>query len=145
MTDTKVYQRTENGAMSEVSVKDAMAEVNFAMMDGKRYVREMSSGRGQHRIEYTDGRVVVLLEMNAPAKPETDSEGRKIVTVKGKRYIVSPVTPARPKIAGVPTWVPEAYVNYWSERNGETFGATRSASASRKPGTVGRAIWDSVS
>lgn len=140
----KIYQRTENGAMSEVSVKDAMAEVNFAMMDGKRYVREMSSGQGQHRIEYTDGRVVVLLEMNAPAKPETDSEGRKIVTVKGKRYVVSPVTPARPKVAGVPTWVPEAYASYWSERNGQTFGAIRFASASKKPGTVGRTVWDAI-
>jgi hypothetical protein len=140
----KVYQRTENGTATIVSVRDAMDEVNHAMMDGKHEVRTMSSGRGQHSLEYKDGRSVRLTETDAPAPVETDGEGRKIVTVKGKRYIVGAIIPARPKVEGVPTWVPEAYANYWTERNGEIFGATRSTSGSRKPGTVGRAIWDAV-
>lgn len=66
-----IYQRTENGAMEIVSVEDAMTEVNHAMMDGKRYVREMSSGKGQHSIDYTDGRTVVLIKMEEAA-PETE-------------------------------------------------------------------------
>ncbi|WP_329142758.1 hypothetical protein OIU91_04005 [Streptomyces sp. NBC_01456] len=37
-----------------------------------------------------------------------------------------------------------AYVSYWSERNGETFGPTRTTNGDAKPGTVGRAIWDAV-
>lgn len=61
----KVYQRTEDGAVTEVSVKDAMAEVNHAMMEGKNKVRRMSSGRGQHRIEYKNGRSVCLVELEA--------------------------------------------------------------------------------
>jgi hypothetical protein len=67
-----IYQRTENGAMEIVSVKDAMDEVNHAMMDGKRYVREMSSGEGHHSIDYTDGRTVVLIEMEESAPGTED-------------------------------------------------------------------------
>lgn len=141
---SKVYQRTENGSTALVSAREALDEVNHAMMAGKRDVRRMSSSHGNHSIEYKDGREVRMTLVDAPAPGETDSKGRRIVTVKGKRYIVGTVTPARPKVEGVPTWVPEAYVSYWAERNGETFGATRFASASRKPGTVGRAIWDAV-
>lgn len=70
----KIYQRTENGAMEIVSVKDAMTEVNHAMMDGKRYVREMSSGKGHHSIEYTDGRTVVLIEMEEAAPVDEQPE-----------------------------------------------------------------------
>jgi hypothetical protein len=144
---SKVYERTENGTTTHVSIREAMAEVNDAMMgrlSRERRVRKMSSGRTQHHIEYADGRVVRMTLVDAPAPVETDSKGRRIVTVKGKRYIVSHITPARPKTPGAKTWTPEAYVRYWSERNGETFGATRSACGSNKPGTVGRAIWDAV-
>ncbi|WP_086559930.1 hypothetical protein [Streptomyces africanus] len=87
-----------------------------------------------------------LAAVGRTAKPaETDSKGRRIVTVKGKRYIVSAVTPARPKTEGAVSWIPEAYACYWSERNGETFGPMQRALASRRPGTVGRAIWDAIS
>jgi hypothetical protein len=144
----KVYRRTENDVITHVSIQEAMSEVNEAMMgrlSRERRVRKMSSGRTQHHIEYADDRVVDLTLVDAPAPVETDSAGRRIVTVKGKRYIVSDIIPARPKVAGVPTWVPVAYVSYWSERNGETFGATRHASESGKPGSVGRAIWDAIS
>lgn len=141
---SKVYERTENGTTTHVSIREAMAEVNDAMMGPRKNIREMSSGRTAHHIRYADGREVRMTLVDQPAPVDTDSEGRKIVTVKGKRYVVSEVTPARPKVEGVPTWVPEAYVSYWSERNGETFGATRFSSASMKPGTVGRAIWDAI-
>lgn len=140
----KEYQRTEDGMVTIISVKDAMAEVNHAMMAGKNKVREMSSGRGQHTITYKNGRSVRLVEIDHEETAEKDSKGRRIITAKGKRYIVGTVTPARPRTPGAKSWVPEAYVSYWAERNGETFGATRSASESSKPGTVGRAIWDAV-
>jgi hypothetical protein len=142
----KVYERTENGTVTHVSVREAMAEVNHAMMDGKRDVREMSSGRTAHWIAYRDGRHVRMTLVDAPAAQpaETDAKGRRIATVKGKRYIVGAVTPAQPRTPGAVSWVPEAYICYWSERNGETFGPTQHALASRRPGTVGRAIWDAA-
>ncbi|MGI5404187.1 hypothetical protein ACQEVG_32995 [Streptomyces sp. CA-135486] len=141
----KVYERIENGITTHVSIREAMDEVNHAMMEGKREVRQMSSGRTAHWIDYRDGRTVRMTLVDAPAPVETDSEGRRIVTVKGKLYVVSAVTPARPKVEGVPSWVPEAYVSYWSGGLlGQPSGPTRHASASRRPGTVGRAIWDAV-
>ncbi|MGW6518562.1 hypothetical protein [Streptomyces sp. NPDC054962] len=145
----KVYERIENGTVTHVSIREAMAEVNDAMMgrlSRERSVRKMSSGRTQHHIEYADDRVVRLTLVNAPAviTTERDNKGRRIVTVKGKRYIVSAITPAQPRTPGAKSWIPEAYVSYWTERNGDTFGATRHASGSGKRGTVGRAIWDAV-
>ena len=113
-----------------------MAEVNDAMMgrlSRERSVRKMSSGRTQHHIEYADGREVRMTLVDAPALVETDGEGRRIVTVKDKRYVVD----AAPHT--------DTCLEYWTERDGKAFGATRFASASRKPGTVGRAIWDAVS
>lgn len=69
----------------------------------------------------------------------------QVVTVKGKLYVVSPVTPARPKTPGAKSWVPEAYVTHWSGGLlGLASGPTRFASASSKPGTVGRAVWEAV-
>lgn len=207
MSADKVFERTENGVTTTLTIKEAMPEMNFAMMEGKRHVREMSSGRTRTVIHYKDGRTVRFDLVDATAKEpapegytqgqavvvqrpgrdpftgtvahthtapgyvavfddrsrtvsnyptrfvsaveteepaETDGKGRRIVAVKGKRYIVSAITPARPRTEGAVSWIPEAYVSYWSERNGETFGATRFANASAKPGTVGRAIWDAV-
>lgn len=144
----KVYERTENGITTHVSIPEAMAEVNDAMIGRvvrERRVRRMSSGRTQHHIEYADGRDVRLTLVDEPAKVETGSEGRRIVTFKGKRYVVGEITPARPKVDGIPTWVPEAYVSYWSGGPlGLPSGPTRTGSASMRPGTVGRAIWDAV-
>jgi hypothetical protein len=70
MTANKIYERTESGVTTRVSVSEALAEVNTAMMEGKREVRTMSSSRGDHSIEYKDGRKVRLVEIDAPA--ETD-------------------------------------------------------------------------
>ena len=148
MTGTKVYERTENGVTTHVSIREAMAEVNNAMMEGKRDVRQMSSGRTAHWIDYKDGREVRMTLVDAPAPVETNTSEyttRRTVTVKGKSYIVTGITPAQPRTPGAKSWIPEAYVSYWSERNGQTFGATRFASASAKPGTVARAIWEAVS
>lgn len=60
---SKVYERTEDGTTTRVSIRKAMDEVNHAMMGGKRDVREMSSGRGRHSIDYKDGRSVLLVEV----------------------------------------------------------------------------------
>ncbi|WP_199812427.1 hypothetical protein [Streptomyces sp. NRRL S-337] len=202
----QVYERTENGTTAHVSKGEGLAEINHAMMGGKRNVREMSAARTDANIKYTDGRNVRLVLVDAPTpegfvqgqavvvqRPgrapftgtvahihtapgyvavlddrdravssyptsfvspaevdgepaeETDSEGRRIVTVKGKRYVVSAITPARPRTPGAKSWIPEAYVSYWSGGPlGLPSGPTRHASASDKPGTVGRAIWDAV-
>ncbi|WP_206302654.1 hypothetical protein [Streptomyces sp. WAC 01529] len=89
----------------------------------------------------------------SPAETEEESEAgpkawtgepTRIITVKGKRYAVSPIHPAPPWTVGATSGVTPAHVDYWSERNGKTFGATRSANGDAKPGTVGRAIWDAV-
>lgn len=138
----KIYERTENGTVTHVSIREAMAEVNEAMIGRvarERGVRTMSSGRTQHHIVYADGRDVRLVLVDAPAVVEVEQgpkvwtgEATRIVAVKGKRYVVGTVT-ARGCVA------------YWTERGGEAFGATRSTRAGAKPGTVGRAIWDAVS
>jgi hypothetical protein len=151
-TDTmKVYKRTENGVTTFVSLKDGAAEADRAQMGPRRDIREMSSSRGRHSIVYRDGRKVtlVMVDRQEDATPRTIETGHTaprfhIVTVKGKRYAVSEIIPARPWTPGAKTWIPYASVSYWSERNGERFGATRTASEVSKPSTVGRAIWDAV-
>ncbi|MFH9403286.1 hypothetical protein ACH4JS_26575 [Streptomyces sp. NPDC017638] len=221
MNKVKVYERTENGTVTHVSIREGLAEINKAMMEGKREVRTMSSlTRTDFAIEYRDGRSVRLVQVNALA-PEGYTQGQavvvhrpgqapvtgtvahihtasgfvavlddrrravstyptrfvsaaemeeepapaegertaliqrrangadlmgRVVTVKGKDYVVSAIVPAdRPVHAGAPKgWKPQAYVSYWSERNGERFGATRTAGPDAKPGTVARAIWDAV-
>lgn len=150
----KIYLRTEDGIDSYMTVKDALAEVNEAMIGRvvrERRVRTMSSGRGHHAVEYSDGRKVVLKEMDAPiaeAPTESDSKGRRIVTAKGKRYVVGSIIPEqteRKKFGKCSYSLPHpAYVHYWSVRNDEAFGPIRSCSGRNKPGTVGRAIWDAV-
>ncbi|QDN64367.1 hypothetical protein [Streptomyces sp. S1D4-14] len=75
MATDKMYERTEDGVTTHVSIREAMAEVNHAMMDGKRDVREMSSGRDRHWIDYKDGRSVRLTLVDAPA--ETAAEDVK--------------------------------------------------------------------
>ncbi|MFJ6085148.1 hypothetical protein ACIQI8_27440 [Streptomyces sp. NPDC092369] len=151
----KVYKRTENGVTSHVSIREAMTEVNDAKLgrlSRERSVRKMSSGRTQHHIEYADGRTVSMILVDAPATVEPEEgpkawtgEATRIVTVKGKRYAVGPIRPARSWTVGATSGVTPASVNYWTERNGVTFGATRTANDEAKPGSIGRAIWDAVS
>lgn len=63
----KIFERTEGGVTTHVSVREGLAEVNTAMMEGKRNVRRMSSGRTRHDIEYNDGRKVIMTLVDAPA------------------------------------------------------------------------------
>ncbi|MFJ3834466.1 hypothetical protein ACIPY6_02995 [Streptomyces sp. NPDC090054] len=147
----KVYERTEDGATTIVSLKDGGAEADRAQMGPRRDIREMSSSRGRHSITYRDGRKVTLVMVDRPEAAPTGtvqadrpSTNFRIVTAKGKRYVVSKVIPARPRTPGAKTWIPYASVSYWSERNGERFGATRSAAENSKPGTTGAAIWAQV-
>lgn len=87
-----------------------------------------------------------LAKRLAPVAPERTADGRRIVTVKGKRYIVdNHVSQDRTVVHGgvERTWPGGVY--YWNERNGETFGATRTAFSDSKPGTVGAAIWAAAS
>lgn len=142
MDANQVYERTENGTVTHVSVREGLDEINHAMMEGKREVRTMSSiSRTDYSIEYKDGRSVRLVRVDAPAeKPEQGpkvwtGEATQIITVRGKRYVVGTVRAGTSR----------AYVHYWSERNGEAFGPTRDTGSDAKPGTVGRAIWDAVS
>ncbi|MYS37169.1 hypothetical protein K388_07427 [Streptomyces sp. KhCrAH-43] len=145
----KIYLRIENGIESHVSVKDALGEVNDAMLgrlSRERSTRRMSSGQGHHAMEYRDGRLVTLVEIDAPQQVEEGptawtGEATRIITAKGKRYVVGQIIPAEDRGS---YRVTRACVRYWSERDGETSGPTRHASGDAKPGTVGRAIWDAV-
>ncbi|WP_328721758.1 hypothetical protein OHT52_21205 [Streptomyces sp. NBC_00247] len=74
----KIYRRTEDGIDSHMTVADALAEANDAMMGGRSKVREMSSGQGHHVIAYKDGRRVSLVEVDAPA-PEGFTVGQAVV------------------------------------------------------------------
>jgi hypothetical protein len=68
---SKIFERTENGTTAHVSIREGLAEVNTAMMEGKRDVRRMSSGSTRHSIEYKDGRRVLLVLVSEP-KPEPE-------------------------------------------------------------------------
>ncbi|QWQ43074.1 hypothetical protein KME66_20400 [Streptomyces sp. YPW6] len=67
----KIFNRTENGTTTTISIREGLAELNHAMMGGRREVRSMSSGRTQHSIEYKDGRKVTLTLTDAP-EPDTE-------------------------------------------------------------------------
>ncbi|MGY5634187.1 hypothetical protein ACW7N6_38245 [Streptomyces sp. UC1A3] len=144
----KVYERTENGTVAYVSVREGLEEINHATMGGRREVETMSSiSRTDYAIEYKDGRKVTLVRVDAPAEQPAKEivpgpkvwtgEATRIVTVKSKRYVVGTVRPSRNDPS-------RAFVYYWSERSGEAFGPTRDTSSNAKPGTVGRAIWDAL-
>lgn len=153
-------------ASTIISQKEGMDEINSCMIgDRRKTVLRMSSiSRTDFHIVYRTGEVVVLKLINAPVEPKPeqaapveqqdeptaviyrrqdgDVTGR-VVTVKGRDYVLAALTPAdRPVHAGAPKgWKPTAYVTYWSMRNGERFGATRTAGPSAKPGTVGHALF----
>lgn len=71
----KVYDRTENGTTVQVSVKEGLAELNHAMMGGRREVRTMSQiNRTDYAVEYKDGRSVRLVQVDAPEPAEAATE-----------------------------------------------------------------------
>lgn len=76
--------------------------------------------------------------------PEHTADGRRIVTVNGKRYIIGAVSQAKTTVIAGNTHVWPGGVKYWTERNGDTYGPIRTALANSKPGTVGVAIWSAA-
>lgn len=81
----KVCQRTENGTATQVSVKEGLAEINNAMLAGKREVRTMSSiSSTDYAIEYTGGRKVTLVQVDAPAEATPTSQPTtNVIGVRG--------------------------------------------------------------
>jgi hypothetical protein len=77
----KVFERTENGTTTEVDVKAGWAEINHAMMAGKKDVRTMSSGGTQHSIEYKDGRKVRLVL--SEVEDQAPAQSVNVVSVRG--------------------------------------------------------------
>ncbi|MGX1907697.1 hypothetical protein ACWIID_02355 [Streptomyces phaeochromogenes] len=65
----RFHMRSVNGGTPErISSTEAVAEMNYAQMKGRRHVREMSAGQSRARIVYKDpARGTVLLR---PATPE---------------------------------------------------------------------------
>ncbi|MFJ4768509.1 hypothetical protein ACIP88_05230 [Streptomyces uncialis] len=89
----KVYERTENGIATQVSVKDGLEEINNAMMAGKREVRTMSSiSRTDYAIEYKDGRKITLVQIDAPE--ESVDEDSSPWTVASHRMLLHKFTEA---------------------------------------------------
>ena len=68
----KVYDRTENGTTTQVSVREGLDEINAAMISPRKNgVREMSSiTRTDYAITYRDGRDVRLVRAEAPEPAE---------------------------------------------------------------------------
>lgn len=152
MNQDQVYERTENGTVTHVTIREGLNEINHAMMAGRRDVASMSSiSRTDYAIEYKDGREVHLVRVDAPAGRTEPGpavwtgEATQIVTVAGKRYVVGEINQGYPRSGDSPIHRPRAYVRYWGERKGKAFGPTRSAGSNAKPGTVARAIWDAIS
>ncbi|OKI19262.1 hypothetical protein [Streptomyces sp. CB03911] len=152
---TGYHVRTENGVPALLTTKEALAEVNLVMMDkaAKRSTRTVSARGSSANIEYRDGRKVdirpataedVAVLTPAPAPLQKRGQELRLIVAKGKRYLVGKAQPAVPYTEGA-TWCrPYAAVNYWTERNGATFGPTLSATEVAKRGTVGAAIWAAV-
>lgn len=74
----KVYRRIENGATDHLTVRDALAIVNDAMMgrlslELPNPVREMTSQRGRHLIEYKNGTTVLLEEIDSADMPAEET------------------------------------------------------------------------
>ncbi|MER7377153.1 hypothetical protein [Streptomyces lanatus] len=86
--EERMHVRIANGGSPELlDSRDALDEINHAMMDGKRDVREMSEGRGNARIVYRDQRGTVELRRAtaediaayapAPAPAPVDEKARR--------------------------------------------------------------------
>lgn len=153
---TVLYVRTENGVPALLPWKEALAEIDLVMMDkaAKRSTRSVYAARNRATIEYRDGRKVSIrpatpddIAVLTPAAEEVVTDvsrsGQKLrsIEVKGKRYLVGEVLAAIPYTEGAKSWRPYSAVDYWTERNGKTYGATRVATEAANRGTVGAAIW----
>ena len=78
----KVYERTEDGVTTIVSVEAGVAEAERASTD-RRGVPSMSSRGSRHHLEYRDGRIVDLVLVDAPAEEPSATE-----TPAGRSYTV---------------------------------------------------------
>ncbi len=146
------FTRTEDGTTTPVTAREALDEINGCMIgDLKKTVRTMYGSGGNYVIEYRDGRKVRLTRVDgdmpapAPIAPpvatgdviETVSSTRALVTLSdGRSYIVD--TRVVRSWQGKPV---RAFTEYWTERDGKDFGATRVANEAMKPKTVGGRIW----
>jgi hypothetical protein len=94
--DAKVYERTENGTTTHVSIREGLAEINHAMMAGKREVETMSSVTStDYAIEYKDGRTVTLTRVDAPVEqPAATDERPDAWTVASHRMLLHRFTQA---------------------------------------------------
>lgn len=134
MSSFEFYRTDENGIVQKVDNKIALTEISAAQMSRGLGVDEMTYSNGKATITYSDGRVITIRRIRK-------TEGT-VVTVGTKNYAVSDV-----RVAGNRgTWrVTDDHVDYWSIKNGQPFGATRTAGVFSKPGTVGAQIWAEVS
>lgn len=145
------HLRTENGTRALITRQQAADEIDSAISGPTRKdVHQMSASKHGANLHYRDGRIVdirpatledveALTAKRVEEQPETTADGNRIVTVKGKRYVVSDVRYSQ-------TATSPACVDYWSERNGRAFGPTRWAGTehAHKTGTVAAAIWAEV-
>lgn len=69
----KVYRRVTDGIEDFITVKEALAIVNDAMMGGKAKVHTMMSEHGKHAIRYRSGTVLLLIEIDAPQASTDES------------------------------------------------------------------------
>src|SRR3546814_6742425 len=72
----KLYERTENGTTTRIPLAEGLAVINYAQMDGKRFVRSMSYAGGHAQIEYKNGIKVTLrqIEIEDPQESAERSE-----------------------------------------------------------------------
>lgn len=85
------FTRTENGTTQHLTANVALAEINEAMMTGKRNVRTMSAGSGRYDIEYRDGRKVVFVRVDGDVpKPAVNVVGVRGGKVHAKSAYTTP-------------------------------------------------------
>lgn len=80
----------------------------------------------------------------APKVISWTGENLTSVTVKGKKYLVTALHSAGKWVDGEFVKGVREACDYWSDRNGEPFGPTRSAFSDAKPGSVGRMLCEAM-
>jgi hypothetical protein len=81
----KAYEKTENGTTTRIPLAEGLAVINYAQMDGKRFIRSMSYAGGNAQIEYKNGIEVTLrqVEIEDPEEP-AEWSGFNPETLKGR-------------------------------------------------------------
>jgi hypothetical protein len=86
MTSTATHVRITNGGTPEfITAREALDEVNAAMMGNKRAVRTMSTDQGGRAasIEYRDGRKVTIRPATEGDQPAPTAEEVRVMSVRG--------------------------------------------------------------